>query len=96
MALGGVVVRTRGSFRQSYAPTSLVGRFIAFTNAHIVVAKDCSQHGAHPILTHGLYDVLVDKNHFVERSEGDNVAYPGLVLCVTRSSPGARENSQQS
>lgn len=91
MALGDTVVRTRCSFRQSYAPPGLIGRFLAFSNAHIKEARECWQHGAHVIWTPGSHDVLVYETQFVENSDSGSVAYPGLVLCVKGSTPAVRE-----
>lgn len=90
MALGNLMVRTRCSFRQSYAPPGLIGRFLAFASAHIKEARECWQHGAHLIWTPGAHDVLVYETHFVENSDAGGVAYPGLVLCVKGSSPASR------
>lgn len=91
MGLGDSVVRTSCSFRQSYPPAGIIGRFLAFANAHIMEARECWQHGAHLIWTPGAHDVLVYETHSVETVGEDSVAYPGLVLCVKSSTPEVRE-----
>lgn len=90
MGVGDVVVRTRCSFRRSYAPPGLIGRFLAFSNAHIKEARECWQHGAHLIWSHSAHDVLVYEAHFDEQRISDSVSYPGLMLCVKGNTPEAR------
>ena len=90
MGVGDVVVRTRCSFRRSYAPPGIIGRFIAFSNAHIKEARECWPHGAHLIWSHAAHDVLVYEAHFDEQRVSDSVCYPGLVLCVKGNTPEAR------
>lgn len=90
IGLGDAVVRARCSFRQSYAPPGLVGRFLAFANSHIKEARECWQHGAHLIWSPTSHDVLIYETHSVEKSDGGSVSYPGLVMCVKGSSPAAR------
>lgn len=91
MGLGDSVVRTSCSFRRSYAPPGIIGRFLAFANAHIMEARECWQHGAHLIWTPGSHDVLVYEAHSVEAYDDRSVTYPGLVLCVKGNSPEVRE-----
>lgn len=91
MGLGDIVVRVRCSFRRSYAPPAIIGRFLAFSNAHIMEAKECWQHGAHVIWTPGAHDVLVYETHSVETIGDDSVAYPELVMCVKGNTPAVRE-----
>ena len=91
MALGDVVVRTRCSFRRSYAPPGIIGRFLASSNAHIKQARECWQHGAHLIWTPGAHDVLVYEAQSVELSGTTSVAYPALVLCVKGNTPEVRQ-----
>lgn len=90
LGLGDAVVRTRCSFRQSYAPPGVIGRLLAFANAHIKEARECWQHGAHLIWMPGAHDVLVYETHFVEKVETGRVAHPGLVLCVKGNTPEIR------
>lgn len=90
IGVGDVVVRTRCSFRQSYAPPGIIGRFLAFSNVHIKEAKECWQHGAHLIWSQAAHDVLVYEAHFDEQRISDSVSYPGLVLCVKGNTPEAR------
>ena len=90
MGVGDVVVRTRCSFRRRYAPPGIIGRFIAFSNAHIKEARECWPHGAHLIWSHAAHDVLVYEAHFDEQRVSDSVCYPGLVLCVKGNTPEAR------
>ena len=91
MGLGDAVVRTRCSFRRSYAPAGIIGRFLASANAHIKQARECWQHGAHLVWTPGAHDVLVYEAHSVEMSGTSSVAYPGLVLCVKGNTPEVRQ-----
>lgn len=91
MGLGDAVVRVTCSFRQSYAPPGIVGRFLAFANAHVKEARECWQHGAHLIWTPGCHDVLVYETQCVEQIASGRVAYPGLVLCVKGSTPAVYE-----
>ena len=91
IGLGDAVVRTRCSFRRSYAPPGLIGRFLAFANAHIKEARECWQHGAHLVWKPTLHDILLYETHSVERDDSGSVAYPGLALCVKGSSPAARD-----
>ena len=84
-------MRTKFSFRQSYASPGINGRFLAFANAHIKEARECRQHGAHLIWTAGSHDVLVYETQIVESSGNGTIAYPGLVLCVKGGTPAVRE-----
>lgn len=86
--VGNRVVRTKCSFRQSYAPQGLIGRFLAFANANIVKALVCWQNGAQLIWADGPnrdhHDVLVYETHSSDTDSG-SMAYPQLVLCVKGS-----------
>lgn len=90
MGLGGTVVRTMCSFRQSYAPPGVIGHFLAFVHAHILEARQCWQHGAHLTWAPGGHEVLLYETHSVESSDSDSVSYPGLGLCVKGNTPAVR------
>ena len=92
VGLGDAVVRTRCSFRRSYAPPGLIGRFLAFANAHIKEARGVLTARSSPHLESWLARCpFVRDSLGGKKNDSGSVAYPGLVLCVKGSSPAARD-----
>lgn len=91
IGLGDYLVRTHCTFRQSYAPPGIIGRFLAYAADNIKEAKECWQHGAHLIWSPGNHDVLLCEAHFAEKRSKDSVSYPGLVICVKGNTNAARD-----
>lgn len=76
------MMKTTWTFRRSYPPPGIIGRFLAYCVNNIKDAGECWQHGARLYWGKGHHDVLVYENFVQKRHTTGTRTFSCLTICV--------------